>query len=87
MPDALLAAQATQVISAAEPTLVGDLVAAEWDVPAVEDPAWHSPGPVKQTHASEPPRAEEWGRGELYGALLAPEWWVYRRDPRGGRAE
>ncbi|MDX3843771.1 serine/threonine protein kinase [Streptomyces europaeiscabiei] len=38
----LLAAQATQVIPAgAEPTLVGDLVAAEWDVPAVDDPAWH----------------------------------------------
>ncbi|SPE99945.1 serine/threonine protein kinase [Streptomyces sp. MA5143a] len=40
----LLAAQATQVIPAGgEPTLVGDLVAAEWDVPAVDDPAWHSP--------------------------------------------
>ncbi|WP_232108062.1 serine/threonine protein kinase [Streptomyces gossypiisoli] len=38
----LLAAQATQVIPAgAEPTLVGDLVAAEWDVPAVDDLAWH----------------------------------------------
>ncbi|MFF8480418.1 serine/threonine protein kinase [Streptomyces antibioticus] len=37
----LLAAQATQVVPAgAQPTLVGDLVAAEWDVPAIDDPAW-----------------------------------------------
>ncbi|MEV1066314.1 serine/threonine-protein kinase [Streptomyces sp. NPDC050263] len=40
----LLAAQATQVIPAGgEPTLVGDLVEAEWDVPAAEDLAWQSP--------------------------------------------
>ncbi|MFF4748072.1 serine/threonine protein kinase [Streptomyces sp. NPDC001268] len=40
----LLAAQATQVIPAgAEPTLVGDLVAAQWDLPAVDDPTWHPP--------------------------------------------
>ncbi|MGW3425354.1 serine/threonine-protein kinase [Streptomyces phaeochromogenes] len=40
----LLAAQATQIIpSGTEPTLVGDLVAAGWNVPAANDPTWHSP--------------------------------------------
>lgn len=40
----LLAAQATQVTPVgAEPTLVGDLVAAQWDVPALDDPNWRRP--------------------------------------------
>ncbi|MGW1203700.1 serine/threonine-protein kinase [Streptomyces cyaneofuscatus] len=40
----LLSAQATQVTPVgAEPTLVGDLVAAQWDVPAVDDPNWRRP--------------------------------------------
>ncbi|MFG2298574.1 serine/threonine-protein kinase [Streptomyces sp. NPDC048603] len=40
----LLSAQATQVIAPdATPTLVGDLVAAEWDMPTLDDPTWHAP--------------------------------------------
>ncbi|MGW7359968.1 serine/threonine-protein kinase [Streptomyces sp. NPDC054802] len=43
----LLASEATQVISAKspglEPTRVGDLVAAEWDLPLPDDPTWQSP--------------------------------------------
>ncbi|MGW9118310.1 serine/threonine-protein kinase [Streptomyces sp. NPDC055663] len=40
----LLAAQATQVAPAGvEPTLVGDLVAARWDLPMLDDPNWRRP--------------------------------------------
>lgn len=43
----LLAAQTTQVIPAEgaglEPTVIGDLVAAEWDMPTLDDPTWHTP--------------------------------------------
>ncbi|MFD8953768.1 serine/threonine protein kinase [Streptomyces xanthophaeus] len=40
----LLAAQTTQVVgTGADLTTVGELVAAEWDVPTVDDPAWRAP--------------------------------------------
>ncbi|MFD3659669.1 serine/threonine-protein kinase [Streptomyces sp. NPDC058659] len=40
----LLAAQATQAAPAgAEPTLVGDFVAAQWNVPTLDDPNWRRP--------------------------------------------
>ncbi|WP_435973576.1 serine/threonine-protein kinase [Streptomyces sp. Qhu_M48] len=40
----LLAAQATQVApTGAEPTLAGDLVAAQWAVPTLDDPNWRRP--------------------------------------------
>jgi serine/threonine protein kinase len=43
----LLASEATRVISAEspglEPTRVGDLVAAEWDLLLPDDPTWHAP--------------------------------------------
>ncbi|MEU9719602.1 serine/threonine-protein kinase [Streptomyces sp. NPDC047976] len=44
---ALLAAEATQLLAAglapAAPTLAGDPIAAQWHLPAVDDPAWPSP--------------------------------------------
>ncbi|MBT2400042.1 serine/threonine-protein kinase [Streptomyces sp. ISL-100] len=43
----LLAAQTTQVVNAGtEPTMVGELVAVQWDMPTLDDPAWHVP-PVR----------------------------------------
>ncbi|MGW6745587.1 serine/threonine-protein kinase [Streptomyces sp. NPDC055025] len=42
----LLAAQATQVLPALarmEPTLVGDLIEAEWEMPTLDDPTWYVP--------------------------------------------
>ncbi|MFI2643965.1 serine/threonine protein kinase [Streptomyces sp. NPDC018610] len=39
-----LASQVTQVVDAhTMPTLAGDMVAAAWDVPVGDDPAWHPP--------------------------------------------
>ncbi len=43
---ALLASQDTQVLgdgTAPEPTRVGELVTAQWDMPPLDDPAWHLP--------------------------------------------
>ncbi|MFJ3878089.1 serine/threonine-protein kinase [Streptomyces sp. NPDC090077] len=41
---ALLAAEATQLLAAgAAPTLAADPIAAQWHLPAVDDPAWPSP--------------------------------------------
>ncbi|WP_405593921.1 serine/threonine protein kinase [Streptomyces sp. NBC_01410] len=41
----LLASQTTQVLpvdgAGLEPTMVGDLVAAAWDMPTLDDPSWH----------------------------------------------
>ncbi|GHD86118.1 serine/threonine-protein kinase [Streptomyces naganishii] len=45
----LLAAETTQVVAGAggwEPTRVGELVAAEWEMPTLDDPAWHAPAPA-----------------------------------------
>ncbi|MEW2513948.1 serine/threonine-protein kinase [Streptomyces sp. NPDC046870] len=42
----LLASQATQVLAGGDgpaPTRVGELVTAVWEIPTVDDPAWHSP--------------------------------------------
>ncbi|MFC8430903.1 serine/threonine-protein kinase [Streptomyces sp. NPDC057253] len=43
----LLASQATQVIptegARLEPTMVSELVAAEWDMPSLDDPTWQAP--------------------------------------------
>ncbi|MFE6938802.1 serine/threonine-protein kinase [Streptomyces chartreusis] len=40
----LLATQATQIVpSGTDPTLAGDLVASQWNVPTVDDPGWLSP--------------------------------------------
>ncbi|MFD9408239.1 serine/threonine-protein kinase [Streptomyces sp. NPDC059989] len=40
----LLSAQATQAIAqGGAPTMVGDLIAAEWDMPSLDDPTWHAP--------------------------------------------
>ncbi|WP_413471060.1 serine/threonine-protein kinase [Streptomyces peucetius] len=44
----LLASQATQVLAdgvGLEPTRVGELVAAQWEMPDLDDPAWHFPRP------------------------------------------
>lgn len=43
---ALLATQSTKVLDAGtspEPTLVGELVSAEWQMPTIDDPTWHAP--------------------------------------------
>ncbi|GLX23373.1 serine/threonine-protein kinase [Streptomyces lavendulae] len=41
---ALLAAEATQLLTAGvAPTLAGDPIAAQWHLPAVDDPAWPTP--------------------------------------------
>ncbi|MFF0170896.1 serine/threonine-protein kinase [Streptomyces prasinus] len=50
----LLAAQSTQVLGAGtspEPTLVGELVSAEWQMPTIDDPTWHAPQPVVRRRA------------------------------------
>ncbi len=42
----LLASQDTQVLgdgTALEPTRIGELVTAQWDMPPLDDPAWHLP--------------------------------------------
>ncbi|MET7762935.1 serine/threonine-protein kinase [Streptomyces sp. NPDC005393] len=40
----LLAAQTTQVVDTGlEATMVGDLIAAEWHMPTLDDPAWNAP--------------------------------------------
>jgi eukaryotic-like serine/threonine-protein kinase len=42
----LLAAQATQVLgdrAGVEPTRIGELVTAQWHIPAPDDPTWHAP--------------------------------------------
>ncbi|MET8028939.1 serine/threonine protein kinase [Streptomyces avermitilis] len=42
----LLASQATQVLSGGgglEPTRVGELLTAEWNIPTLDDPTWHAP--------------------------------------------
>ncbi|MEU4152940.1 serine/threonine-protein kinase [Streptomyces sp. NPDC026659] len=50
----LLAAQATQVLGGEgglEPTQVGELVMNEWDMPTLDDPAWHAPSPPSRGRA------------------------------------
>ncbi len=47
----LLAAQATRVLpatAAMEPTLVGNLIEAEWHIPTLDDPTWHVRGSVSR---------------------------------------
>ncbi|MEV7526708.1 serine/threonine-protein kinase [Streptomyces sp. NPDC091371] len=47
----LLSAQATQVIASGNmPTLVGDLIAGEWDMPTLDDPTWHPPAARSRKH-------------------------------------
>ncbi|MEW2288319.1 protein kinase [Streptomyces sp. NPDC047841] len=44
----LLASQATQVLAGDDgpaPTRAGELVTAVWEIPTVDDPAWHAPSP------------------------------------------
>ncbi|MER5485819.1 serine/threonine-protein kinase [Streptomyces sp. NPDC002812] len=46
----LLSAQATQVLApGGAPTLVGDLIAAEWHMPAPDDPSWYAPAAASRT--------------------------------------
>ncbi|MFF7309588.1 protein kinase [Streptomyces sp. NPDC008137] len=50
----LLASQATQVgggDGGLEPTRVGELVTAEWNVPTLDDSTWHAPSPSTRTRA------------------------------------
>lgn len=47
----LLAAETTQVVhSGLEPTRVGDLIAAQWHMPTLEDPNWHASPTRSRAH-------------------------------------
>ncbi|MFF3691077.1 serine/threonine-protein kinase [Streptomyces sp. NPDC002187] len=79
----LLASQATQVIAVEgaglEPTMVGDLVAAEWDMPTMDDPTWQAPvGRHKGRTVTVLIGAAALG-GALIGGLLS------QTDSRSGR--
>ncbi|MBT2487176.1 serine/threonine protein kinase [Streptomyces sp. ISL-96] len=70
----LLASQATQVLSseaAMESTLVGDLIGAEWDMPVLDDPTWHTPPARSRTRLYATVATAAVVVGGVTGAFLA----------------
>ncbi|WP_373672607.1 MULTISPECIES: serine/threonine-protein kinase [unclassified Streptomyces] len=86
----LLASQATHVMPVSgaglEATLVGELVVAEWDFPALDDPTWHAPaGRRKGRRAAALVVAAAAGCGALVGSLLYAQDNGGKTDPANGR--
>ncbi|GHI90461.1 serine/threonine-protein kinase [Streptomyces xanthophaeus] len=70
----LLASQATQVLPVGTdmaPTRVGDLVAAEWHMPTLDDPTWHEPRPRLRTRKAALVLGAALVIGSLTGGTLA----------------
>ena len=70
----LLASQTTQVLGGGaglEPTRVGELVTAEWNMPTLDDPTWHAPSPSSRKRVITTVLVAAAMIGGIVGAALA----------------
>ncbi|NUP36946.1 MAG: serine/threonine protein kinase, partial [Streptomyces sp.] len=70
----LLASQTTQVLgdgAGLEPTRVGELVTAEWNMPTLDDPTWHAPSPSSRKRVITTVLVAAAVIGGIVGAALA----------------